>query len=174
MEKRKWTQDYDQPEEESRFQTFQKNYLDQWKHSLSLGTLFHLDETKSIQERDYETFFRRKYDNWASKYGKAKDEPKYQTFKANLIRQLEYNQENEKCYSMNEFGDWTQAQWYEQQMQNVKNAAFVYNSKSATLTKPPSSNLDGDSQVGTEKSDPLENAPYFMSDLVKEVEHFGF
>lgn len=177
-----WTKDYDKTVDESRFVVFQKNFLQQLRleGTFDSGRLFHLNELGDKEEWEMESFFREKYEAWAEKYGKSKSGTRYQTFKANLIRQLQYNQENQNCYSINEFGDLTQEEWDGRSSQEKPNKkpAFICDK----LTKPAASHQKEEKSqepaaviTGVEKSDSLDkNAPFFMSNPVQEAENFSF
>jgi hypothetical protein len=174
-----WTKDYDKPVDESRFEIFQKNYLQQLKleGKSDSGRLYHLNELGDKEEWEMESFFREKYEAWAEKYGKEKNVTRYQTFKANLIRQLQYNQENQNCYSINEFGDLTQEEWDGRSSQEKpkKKPAFICDKHAASHQEEEIAQEPANAIAGVEKSDSLDkNAPYFMSNPVQEAENFSF
>jgi hypothetical protein len=55
---------------------------------------------------------RAEYDAWSIRFGKTKEDKRYQIFRANFITQMEWNRKTGQFYLLNEFGDMTTEEYY--------------------------------------------------------------
>lgn len=158
-----WTKDYDKPVDESRYVIFKRHFLQQLKleETFDSDRIFHLNDLVDKDEWEMKSFYEEKYDTWAAKYGKPKSDTSYQTFKTNLICQLRYNQENNKCFSVNEFADLTREEWDALKSQlHAQTSAFGSKKKRKKRR--------------SKKIESSNDTPYFVSNPVLEAESFSF
>lgn len=62
---------------------------------------------------DVDEIVRAEYVAWSFRYGKTKDDRRYEIFKHNFMTQMEYNRKTGEFYLLNEFGDLTADEYEE-------------------------------------------------------------
>ena len=70
-----------------------------------------IEEEKINVDRNADGIIRREYSAWTKRYGKVRDEKRFQIFKKNFVTQMEMNRKNGKFYLLNEFGDLTKEEY---------------------------------------------------------------
>eukprot|EP00339_Tiarina_fusa_P022620 CAMPEP_0117035896 /NCGR_PEP_ID=MMETSP0472-20121206/25468_1 /TAXON_ID=693140 ORGANISM="Tiarina fusus, Strain LIS" /NCGR_SAMPLE_ID=MMETSP0472 /ASSEMBLY_ACC=CAM_ASM_000603 /LENGTH=365 /DNA_ID=CAMNT_0004745507 /DNA_START=63 /DNA_END=1160 /DNA_ORIENTATION=+ len=66
-----------------------------------------------------ELAIREEYSNWLMQYGKVADESRYSTYKKNLLMQEDYNRRVGAAFTLNEYGDMTEQEYYQMKAQAV-------------------------------------------------------
>mmetsp|Transcript_34571 Transcript_34571/g.81503 ORF Transcript_34571/g.81503 Transcript_34571/m.81503 type:complete len:357 (+) Transcript_34571:77-1147(+) len=69
------------------------------------------EEQKLDVDASVEATIRREYGAWAIRYGKVKDENRFEIFKKNFILQMEMNRRNGQFFLLNEYGDLTKEEY---------------------------------------------------------------
>ncbi|CAJ1941229.1 unnamed protein product [Cylindrotheca closterium] len=168
----KWTEQYNKTNDESNFKSFQKNYLGHLKAEQERDDSVPFYLTKS-RERQYEldSFFKEKYETWATKFGREQNDDRFEVFKINYVELLRFNNCNSKFCAMNEYADSTQEQW--ERHSSRRKPAFVPDSNRAEKGSKPVS-LSEDMLARLDRRSNTRRTPFFASDPVQEFEAFTF
>jgi hypothetical protein len=91
----------------------------------------------SVSRFDVDEIIRAEYDAWAFRYGKAKEDGRFEIFRSNFLKQMDFNLKTGKFFLLNEYGDMTSEE-YEAKMlllssMSNDNSVIAFENKLETL-----------------------------------------
>ena len=142
------------------------------------------------QPLDVDVVIRAEYDAWTARFGKKKEDKRYDIFRANFIAQMEWNRKTGQFYLLNEFGDMTPDEYEAMNTMNTR-PPFVSSVREAEEVIPAMTDnnfVTPFDEVGTtiktitasdfvvdfETKEMEAEASVFVEDDVKEWQDFSF